>query len=166
MMFLKGKRFMNFGENLKKLRKRKNISQEELANKVCVSRQSVSKWECGESYPTMENILALCSIFHCKVNDLVYENLGDYNLLDEDVKNKVMKLSLKKQAQMKALSKAIFTISKIFKFFCFISVILLVVSCFVILFVSQNVELYENHSISFYGETIPVSYTPLTLPTS
>ena len=38
---------MNFGENLKKLRASKKISQEELAERVGVSRQSVSKWECG-----------------------------------------------------------------------------------------------------------------------
>lgn len=40
---------MNFGENLKKLRKSKKLSQEELAEKMQVSRQSVSKWETGVS---------------------------------------------------------------------------------------------------------------------
>lgn len=38
---------MKFGENLKKLRKKKNMKQVELAFRVGVSRQSVSKWECG-----------------------------------------------------------------------------------------------------------------------
>ena len=53
---------MKFGENLKKIRKEKNMSQEQLAEKVNVSRQSVSKWETGESYPEMNNILELCKI--------------------------------------------------------------------------------------------------------
>ena len=57
---------MNFGQNLKELRKSKNISQEKLAEKVGVSRQSVSKWETGEAYPEMNNILELCKIFHCQ----------------------------------------------------------------------------------------------------
>ena len=48
---------MKFGENLKNIRKEKNMSQEQLAEKVNVSRQSVSKWETGESYPEMNNIL-------------------------------------------------------------------------------------------------------------
>ena len=47
---------MNFGQNLRNLRKSKNISQEELAERVRVSRQSVSKWETGEAYPEMNNI--------------------------------------------------------------------------------------------------------------
>lgn len=41
---------MKFGENLKNLRKTKNFSQEKLAEKIGVSRQSVSKWECGVSH--------------------------------------------------------------------------------------------------------------------
>ena len=54
---MKGANLMKFGENLKKIRKNKKMSQEELAEKVNVSRQSVSKWETGESYPEMNNIL-------------------------------------------------------------------------------------------------------------
>lgn len=42
---------MLFGENLKKLRKKKKLSQDDLAEKVNVSRQSVSKWENGLSFP-------------------------------------------------------------------------------------------------------------------
>ena len=53
---------MKFGENLQNLRKEKKMSQETLAEKVDVSRQSISKWERGESYPTMSNILTLCEI--------------------------------------------------------------------------------------------------------
>ena len=42
---------MKFGENLRKLRKLKKLSQEQLAEKMNVSRQSVSKWETGLSFP-------------------------------------------------------------------------------------------------------------------
>ena len=44
---------MKFGDNLKQIRKSKNISQEELAERLGVSRQSVSKWETGENYPNL-----------------------------------------------------------------------------------------------------------------
>ena len=52
---------MRFSENLYTLRKNKGISQEQFAETIDVSRQSVSKWELGESYPTVENIFKLLS---------------------------------------------------------------------------------------------------------
>ena len=59
---------MKFGDNLKLLRKERKLSQEDLAEKMNVSRQSVSKWETGEAYPEMNNILQLCKIFGCNIN--------------------------------------------------------------------------------------------------
>ncbi len=68
---------MKFGNNIQNLRKSQNLSQEELAEKVGVSRQSISKWECDESYPAWNNIPILCSIFHCNLDELVSdEELG------------------------------------------------------------------------------------------
>lgn len=72
---------MKFGENLYNLRKKAKMSQENLAEKVGVSRQSVSKWENGESYPGMDNIMKLCDIFHCKINNLVHEDLSDIRFI-------------------------------------------------------------------------------------
>ena len=72
---------MKFGDNLKKLRKAKNYSQDVLAEKVGVSRQSVSKWETGDAYPEMNNILELCKIFHCKINDLINDSIIDKNTM-------------------------------------------------------------------------------------
>ena len=90
---------MKFGDNLKKIRNLKKLSQEELAEKVNVSRQSVSKWETGDAYPTMNNLLELCKIFHCKINDLVNDNIIDINSLGEEVKTKIV--SLKKKNKRK-----------------------------------------------------------------
>lgn len=50
---------MGFAENLRELRKEKNLSQEDLAELLGVSRQAVSKWEQGEGYPEVENLLVL-----------------------------------------------------------------------------------------------------------
>ena len=74
---------MKFGENLYNLRKKQKISQEKLAEKIGVSRQSVSKWENGTAYPEMNRIFELCKIFHCKLNDLVNDNILDFDSLDE-----------------------------------------------------------------------------------
>ena len=48
---------MNLADNLKRIRKDNNLSQEQLAEKLGVSRQSVSKWESGLSYPEMDKVL-------------------------------------------------------------------------------------------------------------
>lgn len=104
---------MKFADNLKKIRKRKNISQEELAEKVGVSRQSVSKWETSEAYPEMNNILELCKIFKCNINDLVNDNMIDLDSLDEEVKMSVVKFKKEKQSQMKGISKVLSLVGKI-----------------------------------------------------
>lgn len=106
---------MKFGENLFNLRKLSAMSQEKLAEKMNVSRQSVSKWENGESYPEMEKIMRLCSIFHCKINDLVHEDMTDIDSLDEDIKMSVVKFKEEKQKRIKGISKAIYIIARIGK---------------------------------------------------
>ena len=92
---------MKFGDNLKQIRKSKNISQEELAERLGVSRQSVSKWETGENYPSMFNIMCLCDIFKCKINNLVHESMPEFNSLDEEIKMSVVKFKENEQKKMK-----------------------------------------------------------------
>ena len=77
---------MKFCDNLKALRKAERISQERLAEKVGVSRQSVSKWETGEAYPEMNNIMALCTVFHCEITDLVNSSISDAASFKENSK--------------------------------------------------------------------------------
>lgn len=62
---------MSLSENLQNLRKIKNMSQEELAERLNVSRQAVSKWESGNGYPETEKVIAICEIFDCSMDELV-----------------------------------------------------------------------------------------------
>lgn len=62
---------MTFGENLQFLRKRSGLTQEDLAEKMEVSRQSVSKWESNSAYPEMDAILRLCDLFSCDMDTLL-----------------------------------------------------------------------------------------------
>lgn len=62
---------MNFASNLQKLRKKENMSQEALAEKLDVTRQSVSKWESGASYPEMDKLISICKIFNVDMDTLV-----------------------------------------------------------------------------------------------
>ena len=74
---MRGDEKVKFGENLQKLRKEKGISQEQLAEQLGVTRQSVSKWESGASYPEMDKIVALCNIFHCDMNVLINKDITE-----------------------------------------------------------------------------------------
>ncbi|MCI6715024.1 MAG: helix-turn-helix domain-containing protein [Lachnospiraceae bacterium] len=57
---------MSFGQNLQFLWKMRNkMTQEELAEKMGVSRQTVSKWELDTVYPEMDKVVELCNIFSC-----------------------------------------------------------------------------------------------------
>ena len=60
-----------FADNLLQLRKMNHMSQEELAEKVNVSRQTLSKWETGESVPDIEKCKLLAEIFRVTLDDLV-----------------------------------------------------------------------------------------------
>ena len=66
---------MAFAENLYYLRKKNRITQEELADFLDVSRQSVSKWETGEAYPETEKLIALCDKFGVSLDDLLRGDL-------------------------------------------------------------------------------------------
>ena len=62
---------MSFAENLKLIRKEKNLSQEELAEILEVSRQAVSKWEQGEGYPEVEKLLLLSRKLNISLDNLM-----------------------------------------------------------------------------------------------
>ena len=65
---------MGFGENLRTMRRKKNISQEELAGKLNVSRQAISRWEQDNGYPEMEKMIALSKILNVTLDYLVSDN--------------------------------------------------------------------------------------------
>lgn len=62
---------MKFCDKLSKLRKTNNFSQEQLADKLGLSRQAISKWELGSSYPDMEKMIQMCNLFNCTLEDLM-----------------------------------------------------------------------------------------------
>ena len=62
---------MDFNNKLYELRKQKGFSQEELANRLNVSRQTISKWEVGESTPDMEKLAAISDLFGVSLDELV-----------------------------------------------------------------------------------------------
>lgn len=80
---------MKFNEKLMSIRKMKGLSQEELGMELQVSRQTVSKWESGQSYPDFQRLVMLSDFFDMTLDELVkdidVQDVRDKNLTDEKV---------------------------------------------------------------------------------
>ncbi len=81
---------MAIGNRLYNLRKEKNISQEELANALDVSRQTISKWETGESTPDFNKICPLCDYFGITSDELLS---GKQNIVEANKEDKKAKFA-------------------------------------------------------------------------
>jgi transcriptional regulator with XRE-family HTH domain len=66
---------MAFGERLQEVRKRSGLTQEEFAEQLQVSRQSVSRWESGRGYPEMEKIIFICNRYGVTMDELFKEEV-------------------------------------------------------------------------------------------
>jgi transcriptional regulator with XRE-family HTH domain len=92
---------MDFSKKLYALRKQKGLSQEELANHLEVTRQTVSKWELGDSTPDLEKLVLLAELFEISLDELVLDKFPVTTKLDE-LGAKVMTKENKRKA-MKGL---------------------------------------------------------------
>ena len=94
---------MTIGERLLKLRREKNISQEELANELDVSRQTISKWETDQSMPDFDKIVPLCNYFGITSDELL---TGNSNIVEKNIED-----NKKKFARNIAISVMMFIMS-------------------------------------------------------
>ena len=79
---------MDLGKNLYNLRKNKNLSQEEVAEKLNVTRQTISKWETNESKPDFDKILPICELFNITTEELLIGINTEKKELNETINNK------------------------------------------------------------------------------
>ncbi len=80
------------GANLSELRKKKHLTQAELATQLNYSDKAISKWEHGDALPSIENLLEICQFYGITLDQLVSENGKDLKPKDEEKENKVNKL--------------------------------------------------------------------------
>jgi transcriptional regulator with XRE-family HTH domain len=81
---------MNIGEKIQQLRKANNLSQEQLAVQLEVSRQAVSKWELNESTPDTDKIILISRIFSVSTDYLLLENPEVANVTETEGKAQAM----------------------------------------------------------------------------
>lgn len=67
---------MTFGEKITWLRNREGLSQEDLAEKLSVSRQTISKWEVEQAYPRIDKMVMMCDLFHISTDELLRQEIS------------------------------------------------------------------------------------------
>lgn len=87
---------MKFNEKLMELRKKQGLSQEELGYKLNVTRQTVSKWELGQTTPEMDKLLELSKLFNVSVDDLINDSDLE-NQTNQNTENKIEDQQIQKQ---------------------------------------------------------------------
>ncbi len=85
---------MNFSKKLKEIRKKEGISQEQLAERIGVSRQAITKWETGKGLPDVENMVIIAEIFKTTIDELLMDSMFKIKL--DDRKNKLDVICLNK----------------------------------------------------------------------
>lgn len=77
---------MELGNQLQKLREKHDMSQQDLADKLNVSRQAIYKWENNKGYPDIENLIALSDVFQVTVDEMIRsdDKLREKINVDED----------------------------------------------------------------------------------
>ena len=94
---------MSLGNNISFLRKQKRITQEQLAEKMDVTRQTVSRWETDEVVPEMSTLLEMCTFFSCTLDKLVREDLSSRDEVYSEVR--VQKLPAFRMARYVIISQ-------------------------------------------------------------
>lgn len=121
---------MDLGENLYNLRKKKNLSQEEVAEKLNVTRQTISKWETGESKPDFDKIVPICELFDITSDELL---TGEISESKEKKDSKISQATVEDHYSNEISKKRAFLLSSGI-FLYFVSIV------FIILFEQMDVN--------------------------
>ena len=89
------------GDNIRKHRKLNNMSQDELAEKLNVTRQSISLWETGQTQPSLENIVALAKLFKVSTDELLVSDRTDLPPSNQAARYVIIRSATPRKKQIK-----------------------------------------------------------------
>lgn len=147
---------MELGKQIKKYRNELSLSQDVLAEKVYVSRQTISNWENDKSYPDVNSLVLLSEVFHTSIDNLIK---GDVEVMKEQVKNEDRK-EFEKLSQVFAVLflAAMITPIPLAHFLSYAGIAIWVVLMAVTLYVAIKVEKKKKQfDIQTYKEIIAFS---------
>ena len=109
---------MNFSEKLLTLRKAKDLTQEQLAEKLDVSRQSVSKWESGQATPDLEKIVEISAIFDVTTDYLLKSSeIDDLSVKTEMLEKQQQMMLVREQKQHRIFECVMYALAVYMIFF-------------------------------------------------
>lgn len=144
---------MNVGLRIKKYREKQNISQDELALKVFVSRQTISNWETNKSYPDIKSLIMLSNIFHVTLDDFIKGDIEEMKRIVS--KEKIEKFNIMSYIFLVEMLIVMFSAYPLFTLDGYIGVIIWALF-FVITFVTAIVieKFKKKNDIQTYKEII------------
>lgn len=144
---------MNVGARIKKYREKQNISQDELALKVFVSRQTISNWETNKSYPDIKSLTILSNIFHVTLDDFIKGDIEEMKRIVS--KEKIEKFNIMSYIFLVEMLIVMFSAYPLFILDGYIGVIIWALF-FVITFVTAIVieKFKKKNDIQTYKEII------------
>ena len=153
---------MDVGERIKKYREKQNLSQDELALKIFVSRQTISNWETNKSYPDIKSLIMLSNIFNVSLDDFVK---GDIEKMRKSVTQEEIK-KFNKLGSIFTLELIVLVISAypLFKLTKYIGVIIWGIVFGITFITAHKIEkMKKNNDIQTYKEIISfIDGKPLT----
>ncbi len=144
---------MNVGARIKKYREKQNISQDELALKVFVSRQTISNWETNKSFPDIKSLTMLSNIFHVTLDDFIKGDIEEMKRIVS--KEKIEKFNIMSYIFLVEMLIVMFSAYPLFTLDGYIGVIIWALF-FVITFVTAIVieKFKKKNDIQTYKEII------------
>jgi len=144
---------MNLNQQIKKYRTKLMLSQEELADLVYVTRQTVSNWETSKNYPDIHSLLLLSSLFETSLDELVK---GDLEIMKKEINSKSAKeMSRWGVLMIGGLITPVILVSPLVKFLGWYGLIVYGILCLPGFYSALKVEkLKRNHDIQTYKEII------------
>lgn len=147
---------MEIGSQIRKYRSRMNLSQDELAEKIFVTRQTISNWENGKNYPDIKSLLLLSSLFDISLDILVK---GDLEEMKKQIETEDLK-QFNRDAAILAVMMLVLLISPIplGHFFGWFGLVIYAVIIIVALYFAIRVEKHKKkHDIQTYKEILAFS---------
>ena len=144
---------MNVGARIKKYREKQNISQDELALKVFVSRQTISNWETNKSYPDIKSLTMLSNIFHVTLDDFIKGDIEEMKRIVS--KEKIEKFNIMSYIFLVEMLILMFSAYPLFKIDGYIGTIIWALF-FVVTFVTAIIieKFKKNNDIQTFKEII------------
>ncbi|MEE0742580.1 MAG: helix-turn-helix transcriptional regulator [Emergencia sp.] len=144
---------MDIGLQIKKFREQQKISQEELALKIFVSRQTISNWETNKSCPDIKSLIALSNIFNVSLDDFIKEDIKEMREIVE--KGTIKKFNVMSIVFLIELIIVAISAYPLFRIDGYLGVLIWLCLFVITLFTASKIETFKkSHDMQTYKEIL------------